>query len=87
MVALSLLLDLRRGDLRLQPAEYITRGDFTPLLSMADEGTLLWCCVHRSLFNFLAGMPNRRPFSDSVTAFIVTLSPSGFHPRRWRPWC
>jgi hypothetical protein len=34
----------------------------------------------RSLFNLLAGVPSWRPFCDSVMAFIVALTSSGFVP-------
>jgi hypothetical protein len=41
---------------------------------------VLWCCERRSVFNLQAGVPSRRPSSDSVTAFIVNSSPSGQVP-------
>ena len=39
-----------------------------------------WCCEHYCVFNLQAGVPSRRPLSDSFTALIVCSVPSGFVP-------
>jgi hypothetical protein len=51
---------------------FTTADAVSPVLHMAER--------RPSSFNLLAGEPSRRPFSGSVAAFIVELSPSGFVP-------
>jgi hypothetical protein len=51
---------------------FTTADAVSPVLHMAER--------RPSSFNLLASEPSRRPFSGSVAAFIVELSPSGFVP-------
>ena len=56
------------------------RPSFAEVINGFWGHSALWCLMHCSFCNLQAGVPSGRPFCVSVTALLVSPSPSGFVP-------
>ena len=56
------------------------RPSFAEVINGFWGHSALWCLMHCSFCNLQAGVPSGRPFCVSVTALLVSQSPSGFVP-------
>lgn len=75
----ALLRSAWRGAAAIYGVHQLRRCFASVILGHRDR-SVLRCYCHCSVFNLLAGVPMRRPFSFSVAALNAGSSPSGFVP-------